>query len=162
MLPVKTSRLLVAGIATLLLAPFAAHALTDTWDGGSPTSNLLTNDDNWVDNSAPVSDLVNTDLIFAGVTRVTPVVGATFGTRSITFNGTAGAFVISGQRLEIGPGGIVNNDTQTMTFNNLVRFVAGPASVVNASSGGLTFAGTVTVVADVLTVTGAGATSFAD
>ncbi len=153
-----TSRILATSIA-LLLAP-AAFAVTDTWDGGGANDNFATAL-NWLDNTAPLSDLVNTDLIFAGLVRLTPNVSAAFSTNSVTFNNTAGAFVFSGTTLGVGTGGVVNNDTQTMTFNNLVSFSSVASSTVNAASGGLTFTNAVALPAGTLTVDGSGATSFA-
>ena len=94
----KTRRILAIGIASLLLTPPIARAVTDTWDGGSSLFDFLNVDENWVDNSAPGSNLVNTDLIFAGSNRLTPNVTAAFSTRSITFDNTAGAFTSSARR----------------------------------------------------------------
>src|SRR5262245_60870273 len=90
-----SAALLALGIASLLLTSLAARAVTDTWDGGGANDNIGTNL-NWVDNTAPVSSLLNTDLIFAGVTRLTPVFDSPFSADSITFSNTAGAFVLDG------------------------------------------------------------------
>ncbi len=152
-----TPRILATTIA-LLLAP-SAFAVTETWDGGGGNNNFSTAN-NWVSNTAPVSDLVNTDLIFAGTVRLTPNVLPVFSVNSITFDNTAGAFTIGGSPLAVGAGGIVNNDTQTMAFSTAVSFSGVANSTINAASGGLTF-GTVTLPSTALTVSGAGATSFA-
>ena len=109
----KTPRILTATIA-LILAP-AAFAITDTWDGGGADNNLSTNL-NWLDNTAPVSDILLTDLVFAGVVRLTPNVSTALSVNSVTFNNTSGAFTIGGTTLPIGSGGITNNDGNTMTF----------------------------------------------
>ena len=155
----KTPRILTTTIALLLTT--RAFAVTDTWDGGGGNDNLSTGA-NWVDGSAPVSDLVNTDLIFAGVVRLTPNVSVAFRADSITFNNTAGAFVIDGQVLNVGDGGIANADTQTMTFNNLVNFGGVGTSTINAVNGGLTFTDTVTMPSGSLFVTGTDPTNFAN
>lgn len=121
-----------------IFASARAFAVTETWDGGGLADNLSLGA-NWADNSAPVSDILNTDLIFAGVVRLTPSVTAALSVRSVTFNNTAGAFVIGGsQPLTVGTGGISNDDSQTMTFNNLVTF-GGASGLIDATAGGLTF-----------------------
>src|SRR5262249_31199884 len=108
-------------IATIALALHAARALAvnETWDGGGADNNFSTNN-NWADNTAPASDLVNTDLFFQGTVRLAPNVSAAFSTNSVTFNSTVGAnaFTIGGVQLNVGAGGIVNNDADTNTFTN--------------------------------------------
>ena len=154
----NTPRILATTIAALLLTA-RAFAVTDTWDGGGVDNNLSTGL-NWLDNSAPVSDLANTDLIFAGAVRLTPNVSTDFSAKSITFNNTAGAFVIGGSILTIGAGGIFNNDTQAQRFDNTV-VIGNAAASFNAASGPLTFTGSVDVpLASSLSLDGAGAFSF--
>jgi hypothetical protein len=106
-----------------MLAPLAARAVTDTWDGSGANDNLNPSA-NWVDGSAPASDLVNTDLIFAGVVRLNPNVSAGFSTHSVTLNNTAAVFTIEGLTLSVGTGGIDNKDAQTTAFTNVVSFSA--------------------------------------
>ena len=84
-------RILATSIAALLLHT-PLFAVTDTWDGGGGNDNISTGA-NWLDSTAPGSDLVNTDLIFAGVLRLTPNFAAPFNADSVTFDNTAGAFV---------------------------------------------------------------------
>jgi fibronectin-binding autotransporter adhesin len=149
------------GITWMLLTPLATLAATDTWDGGG-LNDILTTSFNWVDNTAPASDLANTDLIFAGAIRPTPILSAAFSAHSITFNNTATTFVIQGAQFNVGSGGITNNDTQTMSFTNAVNFGGVAASSTNAASGALNFTDTVTLPTGFLIVEGAHATSFAD
>src|SRR5262245_4326693 len=104
---VLSFRFLATTIATLLAA--SIFAVTDTWDGGGADNNISTNN-NWLDNTAPASDLVNTDLIFAGSVRLAPNFSAIFSANSLVFNNTAGAFVFGGSAVTIGAGGITNND----------------------------------------------------
>src|SRR5947208_2865434 len=106
-------------LLTVATVPHFARAATDTWDGGGADNNISTNN-NWADNTAPASNLTNTDLIFAGTTRLAPNFSGVFSAHSVTFNNTAGAFTLGGQLLTIGSGGIVNNDADTQTFSNLV------------------------------------------
>ena len=147
-----------------LLSAVPAFAVTDTWDGNQPNagagdSNIATGL-NWADNTAPLSDLVNTDLIFAGTTKLTPNVSVAFSTDSITFNNTAGAFIIGGQTLAVGLTGVVNNDADLMTFNNALTFGSVAASTINAALGALDFNGQITLPTGTLTIDGGAATSF--
>ena len=159
----RRSRPVLVFVLAALLAAAPAFAVTDTWDGNLPNAgagdSLLSNALNWADNSAPVSDLVNTDLIFAGTTKLAPNVGAVFSTNSVVFNNTAGAFVFAGLTLNVGAGGITNNDTTTQTFGNVVNFGLATTATVNAASGALTFSNQITA-ATTLTVDGAFATTF--
>ncbi|HZJ15635.1 MAG TPA: PEP-CTERM sorting domain-containing protein [Chthoniobacteraceae bacterium] len=157
----KSPRLLALGIASLLPASLAAHAGTDTWDGGG-INDILTTPQNWLDDTAPPSDLANTDLIFAGVMRLTPTLNAPFSAHSITFDHTAGGFIILGEQLNVGSGGIANSDPQPMSFANLVSFSGVAASSVDASNGGLTFGNAIGLPTGFLTVDGLGATNFQD
>ena len=118
---------------------------------------------NWLDDTAPASDLANTDLIFGAALRLNPALPFAFSAHSITFNNAAGAYGFLGAQLNVGNGGIVNNDTQTMTFTNLVSFSGAFISEIDAASGGLTFTNTVTLPpAAHLDVRGAENTSFAN
>jgi hypothetical protein len=148
-------KLTLTGLLSLLAAA-PAFAVTDTWDGGGADNNLSTAL-NWLDNTAPASDLVNTDLIFDGTVRLTPNFSAVFSADSITFanNATANAFTFSGSALTIGAGGIVNNDANLETFNNTVT-IGTATSTFGAASGGLAFA-SVSLGANAVNFTGAGA-----
>ena len=130
-------RILAASIA-LLLTP-AAFAAFDTWDGGGGDSNLSTGA-NWLDNTAPVSDLALTDLIFAGVVRTSPVLGSAFSVKSVVFNNTAGDFTFSaiGPVLTVGSGGISNVDLGSQTLGPVV---AAASQTMNSGNGLLTFNG---------------------
>src|SRR5262245_1646877 len=156
----KTRCIVVATFVLALYAP-RAFAVTDTWDGGGADNNLSTNL-NWADNTAPASDLVNTDIVFAGAVRLTPSVSAAFSTNSITFNNTAGAnaFTIGGLQFNVGAGGIVNNDADTESFTNFMEFGLVAGSTINAAVGGLSFTNGVGLPSGTLTVDGGSATSF--
>jgi T5SS/PEP-CTERM-associated repeat protein len=157
----KTRCGLTTTIALLLPTPLALHAVTDTWDGGGANDNLSTAL-NWLDNTAPASDLVNTDLIFAGVVRLTPNIGAVFDTDSITFDETAGAFSIGGSQLNVGAGGIVQNSFVTQTFTNAVSFSGVAASAINCVDNNIAFLNTVTLPTGTLTIPGTELASFRD
>src|SRR5262245_56311631 len=157
----KTRRIV---IAILVLAFSATRAFTanSTWDGGSAVNDNLSTAQNWVGDVAPTSDLANTNLFFAGTARLTPNVSVSFSTNSVTFNNTAAAnaFTIGGLTLNVGAGGIVNNDTDTNTFTNVLGFSGVANSTINAASGGLTFTNVVGLPTGTLTVDGSGATNF--
>ncbi len=155
----KTSRILTLGVVSMLMTPLAAMAVTETWDGGGADDNVSTGL-NWADNSAPVSDLVNTDLVFAGAVRLIPNFAAAFSADGITFDNTAGFFQLIGARLDIGDDGILNNDAQLQVITNAVDFSGVATSSIGAASGGLTFTGTVTLPAGTLTVAGLFETNF--
>ncbi len=159
-LPISSTPMKPTILATtiaLLLAP-SLFAVIESWDGGGANDNLNTAL-NWLDNTAPLSDLVNTDLIFAGTTRLTPNVSVALSTNSVAFNNTAGAFTINGTVLSVGTGGITNNDANTQTFNSSINFGLVATATVNAASGALTFINQITAPID-LTVDGAFATTF--
>src|SRR3954465_12509980 len=129
----KRGRVLaLPGLLLFLLTPCIARAAVDTWDGGSTVNDNITTNNNWADNTAPLSDILNTDLIFAGTTRLTPNVLTPFSAKSISFGSTAGAFVFGGQVLNVGVGGIGNGDAETMTFNNPVSFAGTADTFMNA------------------------------
>ena len=156
----ELSRLVLLGLLWLGTAD-QSLATTYTWDGGDVNDNNISSGDNWVGNPATVdSDLANTDLIFAGLTRLMPNLSASFATDSVTFTNTAGAFTFGGSTLSVGLTGIVNNDTNTMTFGNTVGFNGVASSTINAASGGLTFNSSVLLPASILTITGGSPTSF--
>src|SRR6185436_14851148 len=92
--PMNIRNRILAGSIALFAFTAIARAVTDTWDGGGGDNNLSTNN-NWVDNSAPASDIANTDLIFGGGIRLTPAVSVAFSANSLVFNNTAGAFSFS-------------------------------------------------------------------
>lgn len=155
----KVPRVLASGIAFLVFTPIVARAITDTWDGGGG-NDLLSTDNNWVDNTAPASDLMNTDLIFAAGSRATPDVSPPFSAHSITFDNTAPAYSVEGLTLSVGGGGIVNNNTQTMAFKNSIDFSGVVNSTINAAAGGIAFDFDVILPTSALRVTGGSATTF--
>src|SRR5262245_38838870 len=107
----KTPRILTATVASLLLT-IPTFAVVETWDGNQPgggagDSNITTGL-NWADDSAPVSDLINTDLQFGGTTKLAPNFNVVFSADSLSFINTAGAFVLGGSTITIGTAGIAN------------------------------------------------------
>ena len=150
------NHILATSLATFLSLT-TALAVTETWDGGGAGSNISTGA-NWVDNTAPVSSLINTDLIFAGNVNTSPNFPVPFSAHSITFNSTAAQFHLFGEPLTVGSGGIRNQDTELQKFNNLVQ-IGVPAVSFSASDGPLEF-GQVSLGTNALTVTGPSTTMF--
>ena len=118
-------------------AGYAVTLLPPTWDGGGADNNWSTAA-NWVGDVAP---LAGDDLIFSGSSRLTisnDYPGDTaFG--SITFNATAGAFVISGNAIALG-GSITNGSTAPQTVNLLLSLAV--TRTIDAASGDITLGGT--------------------
>jgi hypothetical protein len=157
----KTPRLLTHGLAAFLVSS-PVFAGPYTWDGGSLVDSNLATAANWNPDGAPPSDLVNTNLAFDGVARLTPNFLVPFGANSLTFNNNAAAnpFTFSGNGLGIGTTGIVNYDANPATFGNPVTL--GTASTTfNAANGVLTFNNTIALGTGTLNVNGNQATTLA-
>ena len=160
----NTRSIQALGIASLLLSPLTATALTFTWDGGG-ADNSFSTFLNWAGNLAPASNLTSTDLIFAGTVRLLPAAtGPSFSAHSVTFNNTAGAFTITApiglpqSSLVVGTGGITNNDADTQTFGLLVSAAAN--QTINAASGALVFNDGLEIGTNNVTLSGASAVTI--
>lgn len=150
--------LLCGAVLVVAFPPWVASA--QTWDGGGADNNWGTAN-NWSPNGVPPS---GANIIFAGTTRLTPVLNSNRTVNALTFSNTAGAFSISGANtLTIGASGITNNDTQTqiidlsgivLSASQTWDAVAGP---LNITADGLNF----TTTTNVLTVTGSFNTTVA-
>ena len=150
-------RILTATIASLLLTA-ALHA--QTWDGGGFNDNF-NNATNWNPNVAPTNN-GTANLIFAGTTRLTPLVNIPYDVNGVTFNNTAGAFNImtsGGSVLAVRGGGITNLDTDLQTFF-LTPVTFGTGSSTNAINGPLNFSGAVEIGINAITVNGDFDTDF--
>lgn len=107
--------ILAAGAASTLLS-MVPTAMAQTWNGASATTNNFSDGTNWLGGIAPVNN-GTANLIFGGVTRLSPVVNVAYDVNGITFNNTAGAFNIGGGfSLSVRGGGITNNDFTAQTF----------------------------------------------
>ena len=148
------SRILATGIAALLLAP-SLFAVSFTWDGGSVSNSNISTPENWNPNGAPVSDLANTDLIFAGLVRTSPVLGGAFSVKSVTFNNTAGDFTFSAVSpvLTVGSGGISNVDLSSQNFGPVV---AAANQTISSGNGSLLFNGGLSIASGVNVALGGG------
>lgn len=129
-----------------------AITATFTWDGGGANNNVTTAQ-NWVGDVLPAA---NSDIIWAGTTRLNVNVDVGGPARSYTFDSTAGAFVISGAAFSIS-NGITNNSTSTQTINNAVTLTL--AQTWSAASGNLVFGGNIDNGGFLLTIGGGSNTS---
>jgi len=107
------------------------------WDGGG-TDDFWGTANNWNPNGVPAND-GTANIIFRGSIRLTPVVLPGQDVLSITFNSPAGAFVVNSSDfrtfLDIGSGGITNNDNSLQTITSPIRLNA--AQTWRAASGKL-------------------------
>jgi T5SS/PEP-CTERM-associated repeat protein len=147
----KFSRFIVTFIV-VLITTISAHAGIYIWDGGSPTFNWIDANENWDHDVAPPSNLLTSDLVFAGVVHLN--VGGLFpySVHSISFNASAGAFTIEPAPLSIGTGGIENDSTSKMHFNTPISFSDVPNATIDAVNGSIAFDQSVTLPSGTLTV----------
>jgi autotransporter-associated beta strand protein len=123
-----------------------------TWDGGGADNNVTTAQ-NWVGDTVPAA---NSDIIWAGTTRLNVNVDIGGPANTWTYNNTAGAFIISGAAFTIA-NGITNNSTATQTINNAITLTL--AQTWNAASGNLVFGGNIANGGFLLTIGGGSNTS---
>ena len=136
--------------ATLLLARPALHATAFTWDGGTGFSEDWTVGANWLAEAAPPSD-GTADLIFSGGNGLSPNADLDWNLRSLAFAGGAAGFVVRGNVLTLGAGGITNSDDSVQTIeNDLVLSTAQTFST--ASTGSLAINGGINTNGRVLTI----------
>ncbi|HWM24162.1 MAG TPA: autotransporter-associated beta strand repeat-containing protein [Chthoniobacterales bacterium] len=131
--------------------PDAINA-TFTWDGGGADNNITT-PQNWVGDALPAP---NSDIVWAGTTRLNVSVDIGGPARTWTYNNTAGAFVISGAAFTLSDG-ITNNSTATQTINNAITLTLG--QTWNAANGNLVFGGNIANGGFLLTIGGGSNTS---
>ena len=127
--------LVIVALAVCVAAGTAAAQ--STWTGGSAVDSNWTTGDNWQGGVAPSSG-TTTELIFTGTTRLDPVqdTEAGFTVNSMTFDASAGAFVLGGTRplgtttvyqvpttIKIGgtDAKIVKSTTEDVTITNLIE-----------------------------------------
>ena len=108
-----------------------ASGVARTWDGGSGNGNWATAG-NW---NGAVAPATGDSLVFDGSTGLTNTNNLTASTLTagITFNSTAGAFVIGGNGITLG-GDLNDNSTATQTLG--IGFALDTTHTVNVVSGG--------------------------
>ena len=130
-----------------------------TWNGLAADNNWTSNL-NWASGYAP--GYVGDSLTFAGTTRLTPNMDASYSLTGLTFDGSAGSFTIgtaNGSVLTNGANGIVNNSANAQTLNVPLKLSA--SQIINAAAGDITLGGGVGGIGAVnMTTLGAGAVTL--
>jgi autotransporter-associated beta strand protein len=128
--------------ALLLVVSTSGPAAVRTWDGqGNNDANWSTKQ-NWGSGSDQAVPVNNDSLVFGGTARLINnndlAVGTTF--TGLTFNNTAGAFVLNGNAINLG-GGITNNSSSLQTINLALNLTGN--RTINAASGNITVNGVI-------------------
>ena len=143
-------RILSAAIVLTVLDPLTLHATNFTWDGGDLSGSNWSAGFNWAANIAPAND-GTADLFFAGTAGLNPNANLDWSIRSLAFSSGAGGFVIQGNPLTIGAGGIVSSDDSVQTIqNDLV--LAASQTFRTASTGSFSVNGSISTGGNTLTV----------
>ena len=145
----------------LVMTPGAA---AQTWDGGGINDNFNTAA-NWNPNAVPANN-GTANLIFGGITRLTPVVNLNYDVNGITFNTTAGSFDIlqlNNSTLTVRGGGITKDDVDQQRFFVPVNFATNSSITASSglASGNLIFSGGVGLGTSAVTVSGNSQTTIA-
>ncbi len=126
-------------------------ASTEVWSGSGANNNWSSNP-NWTGGAAP--GFVGDAVTFAGTTRLAPNMDVNYSVTDLTFDGTAGNFVIgtTGNGLILTGDGVNNNSANTETLN--VPITTAAAETFNASSGNLIMGQAITNGGYLVTVAG--------
>jgi autotransporter-associated beta strand protein len=124
------------------IQPLSAAVVT--WDGGESGTGKddwsgSKGDKNWVGDVAPAN---GDSLVFAGTARLTNnnnITGLTI--TNLTFNNTAGAFILGGNQITFTAGGITNNDADLQTINMALGLNA--TITIAANSGNIAIGGVI-------------------
>lgn len=154
----------LAGVCFLVAIGSHGSLKAQTWSGLGANDNWNTAG-NWVGGVAPVNanPAVGTaDLVFDGTSRLTPNLEANWNIDTLTYNPTAGAFVIGGSQLFF-ESALINNSFNTQTINAPIRLGVQSFNVsfTTAAGGHLLIGGTLDLYQCTLTVAGEGNTTFA-
>jgi autotransporter-associated beta strand protein len=138
-----------ASVSTNLAVTVVGSRLV--WNGAGSDNNWSSNP-NWSGGVAP--EAVGDSVIFAGTTRLTPLMNGNYSVTGVTFSNTAGSFVVgtSSSVLTLTGSGITNNSANAQTLN--VPVVLWTAQTLNAAAGALTLGQAVTNGGNLLTVSG--------
>ena len=150
-----------ASLLAVANAPLSARASTYTWDGGG-TDDFWSDHNNWTNGNAPPSS-VDTALVFAGTTGLTSNQdGGVFTLNALSFDGSAGAFVLSGKALNFSANSagtlptLTQNSASAETINNALT-LANNLTVGGTGAGTLTLGGALSGAGS-LTMAGSGTT----
>lgn len=137
-----------------VLSVLSANAV---WNGGGANNNWSANA-NWTGGTAPGT--VGDSVVFAGTTRLTPSMDAAFNVATLSFDSSAGSFIIgsAGNILTLSGSGVVNNSSISQTLN--LPIVNAGQQTFTAQSGDLTFNQSITNSSSPLNVNGSANTTF--
>lgn len=133
--------LLVARICALVALVSSNFAFAgNVWDGGGSNNNWTTGN-NWNSDNQPPANNGSITVVMGGTTRLAPNVDTPYNINGLVFNFDAGEFVLGGQTLTIGAGGITQGDTGSQRINNFIQI--GASQTWDAFSGPLAINGTI-------------------
>lgn len=145
----------LTGTANIALTILATNQI---WNGASSVDANWSDNTNWVSVMAP--GLVGDSVTFDGTTQLAPSLDNNYSLTGLTFDSTAGAYVIgttNSSALTL-TGGLTNNSTSTQTLNVPVSLAT--AQSINAAAGNVAISGVVSggsltkTGANTLTLTG--------
>ncbi len=155
----NTARLLILLAVVLPAVTVSAAVANYTWAPVLPGNARWSRSVNWSLLNPPpannVSGLTNTDVTFAGTSKLTPVMDMNYYIHALTFASGAGAFTLTPQNSQVlflGAGGITNRSVNTQTIQNAVTVRADQSWFAN--SGNLVFGGPVNLTGGDLTIAG--------
>jgi fibronectin-binding autotransporter adhesin len=147
----KLPHLHYIGLLCPLLASSSLYAANRTWDGGG-TGDVWSSNQNWNGNSALAT---GDTLVFAGTTKLSNTNDlSNFSFPTITFDATAGAFILGGNSFTL-TGNIINNSTNLQTVGNNITLSAA-THTINAVSGNIALSGIISGTGAALTKSGSG------
>ena len=158
----RGDRIFQFALAAIVYPLLAISARAQTWDGGGVAGGIVTwsTAANWNPDGVPVNN-GTANIVMANNVDTTNTVDVNFDINSLTFNNTAGAFIISnsgGATLTIRAGGVTNNDVQLQ--QSALPIILGASQSWSATSGNITTGGSFNLGANQLTVAGASQTSL--
>ncbi len=124
---------LFCALITVVSVPRLHAQATLTWDGTGNNNSNWTTKQNW----GNVDLAEGQNLIFAGGLRLSNNNNSTFGFTSISFSNIVGtgAFILGGNSVALGTGGLINNNTTLTQTVNLSLQLAGRRTFTTAAGG---------------------------
>ena len=145
----KPPHLHYIGLLCPLLATSSLYAANRTWDGGG-TGDVWSSNQNWNGNSALAT---GDTLVFAGTIKLSntnDLINFSFPT--ITFDATAGAFILGGNSFTL-TGNIANNSVNLQTISNSIT-LSNATHAINTASGNIALSGILSGAGAALTKSG--------
>lgn len=108
---------ILAIAATLVGTPWPAMAANRTWNGGSNSDDLWGTKENWGGTAPTTAGTTGDTVIFSGTNRLNPNNTTISYVNGITFDETAGSFILKGNVFTL-TGNIVSNSSLLQTIEN--------------------------------------------